>query len=265
MQDEYAGGSASLEALEALVRSKMEHNPSLGADLVDTGIHGLPALAAEPVLVPHGDALGAAAAAAQGPSPQRLWMDFASPTGPMPMSLAGESPLMPCMLPIWYLVHSVRPCLLFEMLRACVLVHNASGSCPLTDDADSLYDAGPAGACIIMSFPHGCLMIILCCTGNTTQFSCAFLPGDTGPMRMEEGTTTQATGLEGFDLFAAERAGGDVTRGVPSLADVAAADEVQAEPGKRPCSASCCPPLSRWSLLSCRHQANAQHVVPQAK
>ncbi len=64
--------------------------------------------------------------------------------------------------------------------------------------------------------------------GNTTQFSSAFAPpsGDaTAPM--EEGATTEATGLEGFDLFAAARGGGDVTRGLPSLADVAAADEVR--------------------------------------
>ncbi len=71
------------------------------------------------------------------------------------------------------------------------------------------------------------LILVLRCAGNTTQFSCAFLPGDTGPVRMEEGATTEATGLEGFDLFAAARGGGDVTRGVPSLADVAAADEVR--------------------------------------
>ena len=37
---------------------------------------------------------------------------------------------------------------------------------------------------------------------------------------------TDATGLEGFAVFSVARRRGDVTRGVPSLADVAAADEV---------------------------------------
>jgi hypothetical protein len=60
--------------------------------------------------------------------------------------------------------------------------------------------------------------------GNTTQFSSAFPAAGDGTAPMEE--ATEATGLEGFDLFAAERGGGDVTRGVPSLAAIAAADEV---------------------------------------
>ena len=63
--------------------------------------------------------------------------------------------------------------------------------------------------------------------GNTTQFSTAFPAGGDGTAPMEE--ATDASGLEGFDLFAAARGGGDVTRGVPSLADVAAADEVRAD------------------------------------
>ena len=92
-QDEYAGGT-SLEALEALIRARMETNPSLGGggDLVNTGVHGLPALAADPVImVPLENAPpGVSAAAARGVSPQRLWMDLASPSGPVPMSLAGE-------------------------------------------------------------------------------------------------------------------------------------------------------------------------------
>ena len=92
MQDEYAGGT-SLEALEALVRARMERDPSLGGDLLDTGIHGLPALAAEPVMLSSEDlAPGASAAAVPVGSPQRLWMDLASPSGPVPMSLAGFLP-----------------------------------------------------------------------------------------------------------------------------------------------------------------------------
>ena len=68
---------------------------------------------------------------------------------------------------------------------------------------------------------------VSCRAGNTTQFSSAFPSvGGDGTAAMEEGAT-EATGLEGFDLFAAARGGGDVTRGVPSLADVAAADEVR--------------------------------------
>jgi len=95
MQDEYAAGGPSLEALEALVRARMETDPSLGGGdlLLDTGVHGLPALAAEEpvIMVPHEDAApGASPAAMRGVSPQRLWMDLASPSGPVPMSLAGE-------------------------------------------------------------------------------------------------------------------------------------------------------------------------------
>ena len=129
MQDEYAGG-ASLEALEALVRAKMETDPSLGGggDLLDTGVHGLPALAAEPVImVPCEDA--APGAAARGVSPQRLWMDLASPSGPVPMSLAGVSPPWRPRVTSFatFVVHPRKPRLLVKMVRACVPVHDASG------------------------------------------------------------------------------------------------------------------------------------------
>ena len=64
---------------------------------------------------------------------------------------------------------------------------------------------------------------------------------------------TEATGLEGFDLFAAARGGGDVTRGVPSLADVAAADEVCNASGQL----SCC----LLSGLVCRYLDSKCHAA----
>jgi hypothetical protein len=89
-QDEYAGGT-SLESLEALVRSRMDLDPSLGV-----GLRGGPdaalSLAPAPAASPAGDLRfrsPAAAAARVSPQRERLWLEFDSPTGPVPMSLAG--------------------------------------------------------------------------------------------------------------------------------------------------------------------------------
>ena len=92
MQDEYAGGT-SLESLEALVRSRMELDPSLGVGL-QVGPETLSAALA-PVAGSAGTLLlssPAAATARASPQRGRLWLELGSPTGPVPMSLAGALP-----------------------------------------------------------------------------------------------------------------------------------------------------------------------------
>ena len=74
-------------------------------------------------------------------------------------------------------------------------------------------------------------MCVLTGPGNTTDFSgwdgAAGQPS--GDLMEMGGDTT--FGDDGFDLFRAAPPAGEVPRGVPSLADIAAADEVHTQPG----------------------------------
>lgn len=67
--------------------------------------------------------------------------------------------------------------------------------------------------------------------GNTTEFSAFGGPDDEPSANMIEMAMADVT--EGFDWYKAAPAMGDVTRGVPSLGELATADEVRGK-GRKP-------------------------------